>query len=210
MFAVKVDRDEPVAGSVNGPFERGSYKSIQIGKSLYQTRQPQEAWNYGPGKSWLVLRASQGAGLTSADPLSILKAVSGPFMRIGTDSIRGVTTAEYVDSASLASVRAATGAANSGPIGVPDPPLKQIPIRVDVWIDAQHRVRQISTWEPYYTQNYTDGSSQGGSYIVPRSSPAPDAPPRQQGFVQTTLDLWQFGTSAHITPPPAAQVATPR
>jgi hypothetical protein len=131
-------------------------------------------------------------------------------MRTGTDSIRGVATTEYVDSASLGSVQAATGVADSALIGAPDPPLKQIPLQVDVWIDAQHRVRQISTWEPYYTQNYTDGSSMGGSYIVPRSSPAPDAPPRQQGFVQTTLDLWQFGTSAHITPPPAALVATPR
>jgi hypothetical protein len=200
----------PGCGSVNGQsFGRGSYRSIQFGKSVYETRQPQETWNYGPNKSWLVRPASQ-VGLTSADPLSILKDVSGPFMRIGTDSIRGVATTEYLDSASLASVQPATAVATSGPIGVPDPPLKQIPIQVDVWIDGQHRVRQISTWEPYYTQNYTDGSSMGGSFIVPRSSPAPDAPPRQQGFVQTTLDLWQFGTPAHITPPPAARVATPR
>ena len=97
-------------------------------------------------------------------------------MRVGTSSVRGVTTTQYVDSASLASLQAATGGADSGPIGAPDPPLKQIPIRVDIWIDAQHRVRQISTWEPYYTQNYSDGSSQGGAYIVHSSSPRP-APP---------------------------------
>ena len=148
--------------------------------------------------------------LTSADPLSILKAVSGPFMRVSASSIGGVATTEYVDSASLASVQAVAGGLNSGPIGTPDPPLKHFPVQVDIWIDAQYRLRQISTWEPYYTQNYADGSSQGGAYIVPGSSSTPDAPPRQQGFVQTTLDLSQFGTATHITAPPAAKVATPR
>jgi hypothetical protein len=136
-------------------------------------------------------------------------AVSGPFMRVGASSVRGVATTEYVDSASVASLQAATGSAKYGPIGTFDPPLKQIPIVVNVWIDAQHRVRQMSTWEPYYTQNNTNGSSQGGAYIVQSPTPTAAAPPRQQGFVQTTLDLWQFGTPAHVTPPPAAKVTTP-
>jgi hypothetical protein len=114
------------------------------------------------------------------------------------------------DSASVASLQTATGGANHGPIGTFDPPLKQIPIVVNVWIDPQHRVRQMSTWEPYYTQNNTNGSSQGGPYIVQLPTPTPAAPPRQQAFVQTTLDLRQFGTPAHVTPPPAAKVATPR
>lgn len=64
---------------------------------------------------------------------------------------------------------------------------------------------------PFYTQNHTDGSSQGGADIVSSASPStPAAPPRQQGFVQTTLELWQFGTAVHVSPPPATTVATPR
>ena len=144
-----------------GYSERGSYRSIQIGTMLYQTRQPQEAWDYGSGKSWLRVSQDSQAALSSADPLSILKAVAGPLMRVGGSYIRGVATTEYVDSASVASVQAVRGSARYGPIGTPDPPLTQIPIRVDVWIDVQHRVRQISTWEPYYTQNFADGSSEG-------------------------------------------------
>lgn len=187
--------------------ERGSYRTIEIGSALYQTRQPQEAWDYGAGKSWLRTSPYSQGELSSADPLSVLKAVSGPFMRVGSSTIRGVATTEYVDSASVASVQAA-GLTRYGPIGTTDPPLKQIPVQVDIWIDAEQRLRQVSTWEPYYTQNNADGSSEGGAYIV-NPSPTADAPPRQQGFVQTTLDLWQFGTPIDITPPPAAKVATP-
>jgi hypothetical protein len=187
----------------------GTYRTIQIGSVVYQTRQPQEVWDYGPGKSWLATPNYSVAALASADPLSILKAVSGPFMKVGASYIRGVPTTEYVDSASLASVQTATGNANAGPIGIADPPLKQIPVVVNIWVDAHHKVRQISTWEPYYTQNYTNGASSGGAYIVQSPTPTPDAPPRQQGFVQTTLDLWQFGATEHIAPPPAAAVATP-
>ena len=67
----------------------------------------------------------------------------------GASSTQGVATTKYVDSASLASVQAAAGGLSSGSIGTPDPPLRQIPVQVDIWIDAQHRLRQISTWEPY-------------------------------------------------------------
>jgi hypothetical protein len=192
-----------------GYTQRGSYRTVQIGTSVYRTRQPQEYWDYGAGKSWLVTPQYTQAALASATPLSVLKSVSGPFMFVGTSDIRGVSTRQYVGSASLASLLAETGATGSGPIGTPDPPLKQIPITVNIWIDAQHRVRQISTWEPYYTQNDIGGASEGGPYIVQGSTPTPDGPPRQQGFVQTTLDLWGFGATVHITPPPAASVATP-
>lgn len=190
--------------------QRGTFRSVQIGTAVYRTRQPQEVWPYGPGKSWFAGSPNQQAGLLSARPLNVLTAVSGPFMRVGATDIRGVPTAEYVDSATLASLRGAIGIAGAG-VGTPDPPLKQIPIQIAVWIDGQHRVRQISTWEPYYTQNYTNGASQGGPYITPWSSSggSPDAPPRQQGFIQMTLDLWQFGVRIHVTAPPASTVARP-
>ncbi len=200
----------PGCRSGNGSYtQRGSYRNIQIGMSVYQTRLPQETWDYGSGKSWLLLPQYTSAWLATDDPLRVLSAVSGPLMRVGASDVRGVATTEYVGSATLASMLAATQSGNSGPIGTPDPALKQIPIQVSVWVDPQRRVRQISTWEPLYTQNDIGGASQGGPYIVSSSSPKPAAPPRQQGYVQTTLDLWQFGTEVHVSPPPAATVATP-
>jgi hypothetical protein len=197
--------------SVGEHLTHHSYRIMQIGSTSFSTRQPQETWGYGPGKTWVGVPQNPSANeLTSAQPLNVLKAVSGPFMRVGTENIEGTATTQFVDSASLASMQTVTATLGPDLIGAEQPTLKQIPIMVNVWIDAQHRVRQISTWEPLYTQNYTDGSSVGGRQIVPLSSPAPDAPPRQQGFLQTTLDLSQFGTAVQITPPPAASVAGPQ
>lgn len=195
-----------------GPVGTDSYRAVQVGNLLFQTDQPHEAGDFPPGKSWLKIppSAMDLAHLATDEPLLVLNAVRGSLHRIGTAYIRGVATTEYQGSATLKSLQAATNFVNYGPFGTPDPPLDQIPIHIKVWLDAANRVRQITTWQPQYTLYFTDGSSEGGPYVVRPTTAKPKGPPRQQGYMETTLDLWRFGTPARISPPPVRAVAQPK
>lgn len=189
------------------------YRVIQVGGAVFQTRQPHELGDFPAGKTWLKMSAGGPdlAHLASAQPLLVLNAVQGPLQRAGTAYIRGVVTTKYRGSATLRSLQTATHFVNyGGPFGTPVPPLTQIPVSITVWLDSAHRVRQIATWEPDYVQYFTDGSSEGGAYLVTPFTGTPKGPPHQKGFEATTLDLWQFGTRAHISPPSARSVVQPK
>jgi hypothetical protein len=191
-----------------GPVDSNQYRIVQVGGSVFKTRQPHEADNFS-GKTWIKVPSSAVAltHLATDEPLLVLNAVQGSLQRVGTAYIRGVATTEYRGSATLQSLQAATHFVNYGPFGTPDPPLNQIPVHINVWVDTANRLRQVSTWQPYYWVYFTDGSSEGGFYLVLPTTGTPKGPPRQKGFEATTLDLWSFGTPARISPPPTRAVA---
>jgi hypothetical protein len=194
-----------------GPAGASQYHVVQVGGSVFQTRQPHEADNFS-GKTWLKVPSSAMdlAHLASDEPLLVLNAVQGQLQRTGTAYIRGVATTEYRGSATLQSLQTATHFVNYGPFGTPDPPLNRIPVRINVWVDGSNRLRQISTWQPQYVLYFTDGSSEGGPYLVAPTTGTPKGPPNQRGYEATTLDLWRFGTTAGISAPPARTVAQPK
>jgi hypothetical protein len=195
-----------------GSVGANEYRVVQIGGARFETRQPHEADSFS-GKTWLKIPASAGdfAHLATDQPLLVLNAVEGPLQRVGTAYIRGVPTTEYRGSATLQSLQTATHFVNyGGPFGTPDPPLNRIPVYINVWIDGSNRLRRVSTWQPQYVLYFTDGSSEGGPYLVAPTTGTPKGPPRQKGYEATSLDLWNFGTPAWISPPPARTVVQPK
>ena len=64
---------------------------------------------------------------------------------------------------------------------------------VQVWLDAQGRVRQIS----YQLHESTAASS---------SSSAGTTTPAASGIETSTVDYYDFGTPVNVSPPPSAQV----
>jgi hypothetical protein len=194
-----------------GSVGANQYRVVQIGGTRFETRQPHEAASFS-GKTWLKVPVSAGdlEHLATDQPLLVLNAVEGPLQRVGTAYIRGVATTEYRGTATLQSLQTATHVVNYGPFGTPDPPLNQIPVHINVWIDAGNRLRQVSTWQPQYVLYFTDGSSEGGPYLVQPTTGTPKGPPHQKGYQATTLDLWNYGTPARISPPPARTVEQPK
>jgi hypothetical protein len=196
------------------------YRVVQIGGSVFQTRQPHEAGDFPHGKTWIKIQTSAGdlTHLGGDEPLLVLNAARGPLQRAGTVSIRGVVTTEYRGTTTLQALQTATHVVNYGPFGTPDPPLNQIPVHITVWIDASNRLRQLSTWQPQYVLYFTDGSSEGGTYLVQPTTMsvngepvgAPKGPPHKKGYEANTLDLWRFGAPARISPPPAKDVTEPK
>lgn len=193
-----------------GPVGASQYRVVQVGGARFETRQPHEADS--SGKTWVEVPSSAGdlAHLASDEPLLVLNAVQSTLQRVGTAYIRGVPTTEYRGSATLQSLQTATHVINYGPFGTPDPPLGQIPVHIKVWLDGNDRLRQISTWQPEYVLYFTDGSSEGGPYLVMPTTETPKGPPRQKGDEATVLDLWGFGTPTRIAPPPAWNVEKPK
>lgn len=195
-----------------GPVGASQYRVVQIGGSVFQTRQPHEAGDFPSGKTWLKVPPSSGdlAHLAKDEPLLVLNAVQGSLQRVGTAYIRGTPTTEYRGTATLQSLQTATHVVNYGPFGTPDPPLNQIPVHINVWLDAGNRLRQISTWQPYYWLYFKDGSSEGGPYLVKPTTGTPKGPPVEKGYEASTLDLWRFGAPVRISPPPAKDVTQPK
>jgi hypothetical protein len=146
------------------------------------------------GKRWLKLDVS---GLTDmlgdpavssessnpVDGLEALRGVSSDVREIGTETVRGVETTHYRATIDFAKALAeAPAAAREGAqdllerAGTPTIP-------VDVWLDAQNRVRK-------YTMQ-VDGESFGSA------APA----------VAVTYEFYDFGAPVDVSAPPADEVA---
>lgn len=146
------------------------------------------------GKSWVAVNlnglasSKLGASLpqlqatqSSAQALALLAAAtSGSVTKVGLAKIHGATTTAYkvtIDLAKLASVDAKLKK-TVGTLGAATLP-------VEVWIDNQHRLRQVQ-----YTLS------------VPARAGTPAT------SVRGTVDLYGFGVPVHVPAPPAAQVLT--
>ena len=151
------------------------------------------------GKSWLKVNlnsvlSSSGVDLSSLqsegglDPsqyLNFLRASSGGLQTVGTETIDGVPTTHYHAVIQLGdvadSVPSAQRAAVRSSIAILEKEANVKTFPVDVWIDANHRVRQIS---------FT---------ISPTTSAGTST-------VSSTIDFTSFGPTPAVTPPPAGQV----
>jgi len=157
----------------------------------------------GTDKPWIKVSTDQAGGFTGgvgggseSDPaqfLTFLRSVSGSIDEVGTEDVRGAATRHLRATIDLTKLADRAPAAErekirklltslgegDGKGGLP----------VDVWIDADNRVRRI--------QVRTDLSSAAGG-----SAP--------QGSLELTIEFFDFGAPVDVTPPPADQVIDAR
>jgi len=156
------------------------------------------------GKPWAKLdlkKVSGAAGLDvtqltqgQGDPtqlLQYLRKVAVDVHQVGTDAVRGTPTTHYsakMDFAKLAGLLpAGQRQAAEAAIGKLKQVLGTTQIPVDLWVDAQHRVRRMVLDMNMKPQT---GSAAGQS-------------------IRATVDvqLYDYGTSVDVTPPPASATA---
>jgi hypothetical protein len=149
----------------------------------------------GQGRKWVSFNldaAQQADGLgglqteTSSDPakyLAYLRGISGEIQSLGMATIRGVATTHYHATVDLdryaARAPAADRAAARKSIATLETELGGHTLPVDVWIDAQHRVRQMQLQFPLCA----DG---------------------QSASLSMTMDLSNYGQVPAVTIPPAS------
>jgi hypothetical protein len=156
------------------------------------------------GKSWMAVDVGTSAGLGispltafggSADPadlLASLTAVSSSVTKLGTSTIRGVPVTEFrvrIDPATAAA--RLPGWERAGFLQFAQT-LGSGAIPVDVWLDGQNLVRQVTL-----------------SLNVPvgLGAPAGSGAPAGERLVEST-DFYDFGVPVRVSAPPAAQVAS--
>jgi hypothetical protein len=173
--------------------------AIQDGKVAY-IHFPLLAKQLPPGKTWIKGDAkdlssadagqmSQFGSLAGTDPRDVfgmLKAVSGSIEAVGSETIRGVETSHYratIDLAKLEQLVPAEQRQSLGGIGqsAQQAGLSEIPL--DVWVDADQRVRKLSM--------DIDAKQPGTSQSVKAS------------FV---VELYDYGKALEIELPPAGEV----
>jgi hypothetical protein len=184
--------------------ETGSIDAVMDGTVVYE-HIPQLAPAVG-GKTWLKIDLKTAGqvvgvpGLSSvlqsqpSDPtqtLGYLRGASSQITRVGHEAVRGVATTHYRATVDLNKAAASLG---------PDPraALRQLIDRlglkptfpVDVWIDAQDRVRRM-----HLVQEFSPAAPAG-------SAPATSLP----SSVELTMELFDFGTAVSVQPPPPDQV----
>ena len=169
----------------------------------------------------------------SPAPWRILDAVTAPLQRVGTSTIQGTETTEYRGSASLASVMATYPSIRAGMNGVNSRtplsklivPVANVHIPVLVWLDSEHRIRRLEVSEPQFEADipHTRGEMITGFDLsrtesVPKDINHQDGTmPSQRETVHLTnlrilgtyrieIDLYDFGTPAHVTAPNTAHV----
>jgi len=153
-----------------------------------------EAEELTDGKRWLKLDFSGLAGMLGDDAVSsessnpvdgleALRSVSSDVTEVGTETLRGVETTHYRATIDLAKALAdAPAGARDGArdllerAGTPTIP-------VDVWLDAQDRVRK-------YTMQ-VDGAAFGS----------------ESSSVAVTYEFYDFGAPVDVSAPPADEVA---
>jgi hypothetical protein len=161
---------------------------VRVVASTLYTRLPAAVAALLGTKPWIrvdltrqpTLGAGFGGGLT--DELSLLDQVSSSVTKVGTPSVGGVATTEYLAHVEGSKVLAKAGlaaalAARAPAVGAAVP--------VHVWIDAQGRTRQLA---------------------VSLSIPAVGT--MAAVHLELTETLSDFGTPVTVTAPPASQVGS--
>ncbi len=187
-----------VTGDLGSP-EDWKLEAIQDGDTVY-IRFPLIAKQLPAGKTWIKGDAndlsnanagqlSQFGSLAGTDPrdvFALLKAVSGSIEAVGSDEIRGVETSHYratVDAAKLEQLVPAEQRQSLGGIdqAAEQAGLSEIP--VDIWIDADQRVRKLSV--------DLDAKQPGSDSSVKAS---------------LVVELYDYGSPLDLELPPADQV----
>ena len=133
--------------------------------------------------------SSLGSGPTTSDPsqtLQMLKSVSGSVADLGPARVDGVQTTHYRADLSLTRITDNLPSAERSEVqkvfSTLDQTLPNGEFPVDVWIDAHHLVRRVTTW---------------------LDLAVPSGPNLQE---ITTIDVGDYGPQSPPTPPPAGEV----
>ena len=190
---------------VNAP-SGGTQQDIETGGILY-AQVPAAEQSQVPGdKPWISVNLNQVdqakvgksfaqlSSVTSDDPsqlLGQLQSISDDVTTVGNEPLNGVSTTHYRATVDLnkeaASVRAKAGDKAAAVITRHEQALGTHTLPVDVWVGADHLVRQ------YRTQVPIPPSSSGG--------------PAGSGTVALTMAFSDFGAPVTVTPPPSSEVA---
>jgi hypothetical protein len=186
--------------------QAGSFSARFISPEVYIQLPAADKDQLPAGKTWLsinentVTEAKLGQSLAqlssssqeSTQLLSYLQSVStSGITTVGPATIKGVATTEYKATVDLTKVAAQKIPAAQAAIKSLETQLNATTLPVEVWLDGQGRVRQVSE----QVQVSTTSQSSGGTTI-----------PAASGAVSTTVDYYDFGTPVTVQPPPASQV----
>lgn len=170
-----------------------------------------------PGqKPWLkVTLPPQAAGAAAVnDPsrtLTYLKGAAAALTVVGQEQVRDATTTHYradIDLKKLAAESGPTPQAGGTDRGaLLRKLLGRDTLPLDVWVDAQQRVRRLQTVLPTLQLTGATGRPHGSTTGAPV---LPSAAPRTTGSSTSTEEFYDFGVAVDVQPPPADQVQTPR
>ncbi len=203
-----------VTGDLGSP-EDWKLEVIQDGDTAY-VHFPLLARQLPAGKSWLkgdaktLSRADAGqlkqfgslAGTDPRDIFGLLKAVSGSIEAVGTDEIRGVETSHYratIDTTKVerlipeAQRQTLGGLGQSGRANIP----------IDVWIDADLRIRKLAI-DLAEIEQEPPATSASGQSGAPLFSLGAGGTTDIEGSV--VLEVYDYGKSVDLDLPPADQV----
>jgi hypothetical protein len=180
----------------------GQIEAISTGP-VYYLRLPPLLQAAAGGKPWVRLDrtvlegvvGSQvgvpgvGTTLDVTGVLAWLRSVSGQVTAVGHDTINGVLTTHYRAAVDASRAAASVGADPSTASAVAQAAGQTVP--VDVWIDAQGRLRQMQVSLDLTKLRLPQGAT---------------LPAEARGTAVLTVDLWDFGVPVHTTAPPADQV----
>jgi hypothetical protein len=193
---------ESFGGSVTGDLPQGKdawqLEAIEDGSIVY-IHFPLLTDKLPPGKTWIRgdakgLSASgsqlgQFGSFADTDPRDVfayLKAVSGTIQAVGTDKQRGVETSHYSAAIDVKKLVALVPAAHRKSLAGFDELIGQsgvTTIPVDVWIDAEHRVRKL---------------------VLDVAATAPGSTQRVEASVQ--IEVYDYGEPLDLELPPPEQV----
>jgi hypothetical protein len=184
----------------------GSYSTRIISPEIYMQLPAALKAQLPAGKTWIsinlntVTEAKLGASLAqlssssqeSTQVLSYLQSVStSGITTVGPATIKGVATTEYKATIDLTKAADQKSPAAQAAVKSLEAQLNATTLPVQVWLDGQGRVRQVSEQLQVSTSAHSNGST-----TVPAAS----------GSVSTTVDYYDFGTPVTVQPPPSSQV----
>jgi hypothetical protein len=186
--------------------QTGSFSDRFISPNLYIQLPATDKAQLPAGKTWISLNlntiaeAKLGASLAqlsstseeSTQLLSYLQSVSSTGVTtVGPATIEGVATTEYKATVDLTKVADQKIPSEQAAIKSLEAQLNATTLPVQVWLDAQGRVRQVSD----QLQVSTTPQSSNGTTV-----------PAVMGSISTTVDYDDFGTPVTVQAPPSSQV----
>ena len=184
----------------------GTFNVRLISPLLYLQLPSSESAQLPSGKSWVeinlstVTEAKLGQSFSqltsssqeSTQTLSYLQGVSSSGVTtLGPATIRGVATTEYRATVDLTKVADQKSPTEQASLKTLEAELHTSTMPVQVWLDAQGRVRQITI----QIQASTTASSTPGATTQATAE-----------TVSTTVDYYDFGTPVDVSSPPSGQV----
>jgi hypothetical protein len=196
-------RTDQAVLTVQLPAPFGQIEVVSTGQD-YFVHLPPELKSVAGGKPWVrvdrgtlqTLASSQlgvpglGTTLDFSSVLAWLRGVSGQITTVGNERIYGTPTTHYRAQVDLSRVAATMGADANDASALAQAVGPSLPM--DVWIDAQGRLRQLKVSLDLNTLHASQGVT---------------LPTQARGTAVLTVDLWNFGVSVHPVPPPANQVS---